>query len=378
MVKTKQYLIESAKVTHVPNLLNRRLKKDELRIYKRSFTKADKKSIKVSIKWLNYLEKTEGIFTDLSRLSQHMTLSKIYPPIRKHNSTIDDKFKDKNGKSRKKAILYTRTSSRKVDNKEVSLSYQVSKCLMNLKKRKCYVEVLLEHNGVSGMSNHKRRDFQDIIFSPYFLEENNIEIIMVDTIERLTRNYSEFFRLIYMCHHHIKLADDYTNMNLLNPANHKMHKTIICTSDGRDSKNDYEHFMKIIEKAEKEHRNMCIRASRFHDNNIEKKKIRGHIQEDSEDSEDDEYNNSDSDDDILNDNDDDSDNDDSDNDDSDNDDSDNDDSDNDDSDNDDSDNDDSDNDDSGSNTSMTNRLTQLKDNFNFYIGRRHSSPDITK
>jgi hypothetical protein len=370
MVKTKQYPIESAKVIHVTNLLNRRLRKDELRIYKRSFTKADRKSIKVSIKWLNHPEKTEGVFTDLSRLSQHMTLSKIYPPIRKHNSSIDDKFKDKNGKSRKKAILYTRTSSRKVDDKEVSLSYQVSKCLMNLKKRKCYVEVLLEHNGVSGMSNHKRRDFQDIIFSPNFLEENNIEIIMVDTIERLTRNYSEFFRLIYMCHHHIKLADDYTNMNLLNPANHKMHKTIICTSDGRDSKNDYEHFMKIIEKAEKEHRNMCIRASRFHDNNIEKKKIRGHIQEDSED-EDDEYNNSDSDsdsdDDIMNDNDD-----------SDNDDSDNDDSDDDDSDNDDSDNDDSDNDDSGSNTSMTNRLTQLKDNLTFYIGRRHSSPDITK
>lgn len=357
MVKTKEYAIEYADVKAMPKCLNKRLKKDELRLYKRSFTKQDKNSIKVSIKWLNHPDKTDGIFSDLSRLSQHMTITKIFPPIRKHNNSIKEKLKNKSN-SPKKAILYTRTSSRKVDNKEVSLSYQVTKSLeKSCKKRNANIELLLEHNGVSGMSNHKRNDFQDTIFSPNFLEENNIEFIMVDTIERLTRNYMEFHRLIYMCHHHIKLDDDYTNMNLLNLANHKQHKTIVCTSDGRDSKNDYEYFVSIIEKAEKEHRRMCRRASRFHNEIGEKQKFRGQVQEN--DSDDDEYN--DSDEDILNDDSDDDDSNDDDSDDNSDDNSNDDDSDN-----------DSDNDDDSDNdvNQTTGHFSQLKSYL--FNGRRHS------
>lgn len=273
----KEYPIESTKIMSVDNTLWKNIRKRHITFQSRKFNNDMKKLIKLKIKWVGYEKKTPEPFNNLNSFMQLITFTRLIPEIYDY----DKQYKPN---KEKKIISYARTSGIKETNKEASFHTQITQNLNFVKKTKSYVDIHLEHNGVSGRINHKRKDFNQV-FKPDYLSENDIKYILVYKLDRLSRNYYPILRFIHLCHYHDKLDDNFVNHNILNPENHKKqgmydrkkklivkpchHKTILVeTISGKNSKDHPHYFIEKAKIIENEYIEKCINNSRYHGNRM--------------------------------------------------------------------------------------------------------------
>ena len=154
----KQYSFNKVNVIGVPKGIFNKIRKGELRPGKREWNrKKTIEKIKVNITW----DTGEVTKESLNSICSSYEIDKLFWnelsfEIRPHNEKIKKTKKYKNG------IIYLRTSSYKNENEkykntENSLKKQLENCLKIAAKKNIMIVNVLEHNGVSGNGNMKRR-----------------------------------------------------------------------------------------------------------------------------------------------------------------------------------------------------------------------------
>ena len=267
----KEYKYKKATVVKVPSRTWDGIKKGDFRPGKRGFNKENLKKIKVNIKW-DTGEVTEEPLTNIGSSNErlHIFWTQLEPIVKLHNDIVS-----KSKKQNKNGIIYLRTSSHKSDKsshkkticqKEKSLKTQLLRCLKIAERKGIFISNVLEHNGYSGKDNLTKKNFKSMFYS---FDENgesilqDIDYVIIDEIDRMTRNYYDFLNFVYYLHYHKEVEKkNKQNMNVLNLENHTEFKTLLLTSDGRNSKRKGKCFMKESDEAEREYRFICTRNSR--------------------------------------------------------------------------------------------------------------------
>ena len=279
--KTRFYKVENATDAILSQIKDKKIEKQlrngKVKFGSRIFNGKLEKQIKVHTLWEGGETTIEPLTNFTNQMKLNIYTEYINPIIKDFNkSMVSIKGNIKNV-----AIIYLRTSSHQSDTSkkkkfnsninENSLEKQLYRILHSIKQsgEKTMIRFILEHNGVSGdQKNFKRKNFTDI-FNPEVLKEYNINKIFIDTPDRLSRDYYSALNFIYMIHNHKILPKNTRNLNLLNPRNHEKHNTVLVTSDGLNSKKDYQQLMIKFKEAQNEILLIKERYSRNHNiNNI--------------------------------------------------------------------------------------------------------------